>query len=218
MGSLSLPTILTRTHPVHPDCGSIALASNTACPSVILAEARRILQDGQIDAIRKASASNLLTSDDVRNMDSIPNGVAKLIVTSPPFLDEADYLYDDWLELWFAGIDSMTFAQDMVCTPNLQTWKAFIGRAMLEMNPTLAASGTCVIEVGDVSSRGETDNPDEAILALAPQLGGSRLEFALVPEEILINRRESTKLANCFGVDNHEKGTSTNRMVVLRKC
>ena len=77
MGSLSLPTILTRTHPVHPDCGSIALASNTACPSVILAEARRILQDGQIGAIRKASASNLLTSDDVRSMHSIPNGVAK---------------------------------------------------------------------------------------------------------------------------------------------
>ena len=183
----------------------------------ILAKARKILQDGQIDAIREASASNLLTCDDVRSMDSIPSGVAKLIVTSPPFLDKADYLQDNWLELWFAGIDPMSFAQDMIRTPNLETWKTFMSRAMLEMNRTLASNGVCVIEVGDVSSRGETVNLDEVIVALALELDHSHTEFTLAPEEILINQQEFTKLANCFGVDNNAKGTNTNRMVVLRK-
>ena len=68
-----------------------------------------------------------------------------------------------------------------------------------------------------MSSRGETVNLDEVIVALALELDRSHPEFALVPEEILINQQEFTKLANCFGVDNNAKGTNTNRMVVLRK-
>jgi hypothetical protein len=36
--------------------------------------------------------------------------------------------------------------------------------------------------------------------------------------EVLINRQRFTKLANCFNVTNNEKGTNTNRLVVLRKA
>lgn len=36
--------------------------------------------------------------------------------------------------------------------------------------------------------------------------------------EVLINQQRFTKLANCFNVTNNEKGTNTNRLVVLGKA
>jgi hypothetical protein len=59
-------------------------------------------------------------------------------------------------------------------------------------------------------------------------LGGSlKLEEAVVPcgfaaglqpVLILINDQKFTKTANCWGVDNHFKGTNTNRIVLFRKA
>jgi len=34
---------------------------------------------------------------------------------------------------------------------------------------------------------------------------------------VLINDQKFTKTANCWGVDNNDKGTNTNRVVVFRK-
>jgi hypothetical protein len=39
----------------------------------------------------------------------------------------------------------------------------------------------------------------------------------LEPVLVLINDQKFTKTANCWGVDNNDKGTNTNRVVVLRK-
>ena len=42
-------------------------------------------------------------------------------------------------------------------------------------------------------------------------------EAGFTPELILINAQEFTKTAHCWGVDNHNKGTNTNRIVLFRK-
>ena len=38
-----------------------------------------------------------------------------------------------------------------------------------------------------------------------------------IPECILINSQDFTKTSNCWGVSNNERGTNSNRIVVLRK-
>ncbi|HXP59447.1 MAG TPA: site-specific DNA-methyltransferase, partial [Dongiaceae bacterium] len=43
------------------------------------------------------------------------------------------------------------------------------------------------------------------------------IEAGLEPVLILINDQQFTKTANCWGVDNNDKGTNTNRIVVFRK-
>lgn len=57
-----------------------------------------------------------LTSQDARKL-SLPTGSVDLIVTSPPFLNEADYLLDNWLEFWFAQVDAGDFAANLIQTP-----------------------------------------------------------------------------------------------------
>ena len=84
-----------------------------------------------------------------------------------------------------------------------------------EMERLLRPGGTAVIEVGEVVNRGQRINLDEVIadITLERWRQGHRLHAA----EVLINVQEFTKLANCFAVTNNEKGTNTQRMVVLRK-
>ncbi len=67
-----------------------------------------------------------------------------------------------------------------------------------------------VIEVGEVMYKNQPINLDEVVSEL-----GERVGFSL--HAILINKQRFTKLSNCFGVANHEKGTNTNRCVVLTK-
>jgi len=43
------------------------------------------------------------------------------------------------------------------------------------------------------------------------------LDAGLEPLLILINDQKFTKTANCWGVNNNNKGTNTNRIVLFRK-
>lgn len=182
----------------------------------ILHKSMAILKDGQVDQIRAMSAKNLLTSQDARKL-SLPTGSVDLIVTSPPFLNKADYLLDNWLEFWFAQVDPRDFAANLIQTPCLETWRTFMQDSMREMDRVLKPKGVCVIEVGDVALGKHKINLDEEIVSIAGTLRHTDPNYSLYPEHILINQQSFTKLSNCFGVTNNQKGTNTNRLVVLRK-
>ncbi len=182
----------------------------------ILRKSAAILKDGGIDEIRAMSSRNILTSEDARRISLSPGSV-DLIVTSPPFLNKADYLLDNWLEFWFARIDPSEFAADLVQTPSLDAWRDFMGESMREMNRVLRQGGVCVIEVGDVALGNQRVNLDEEIVSIACALASTCPGYSLHPEHVLVNQQAFTKLSNCFGVTNNEKGTNTNRLVVLRK-
>jgi len=178
----------------------------------ILRKARRVLADfssAELQRLREVAAGNLFTCEDSRRMSSVPDGVAALIVTSPPFLNMADYIQDNWLEFWFAGIDPEPLREQIVRTDNLYTWGEFVRESMREMLRVLRPGGVAVIEVGEVRYQGRTVNLDEVVVELGREIG-----FKVV--EVLINLQRFTKLANCFKVENMKKGTNTNRLVVLR--
>lgn len=182
----------------------------------ILQKARAILRDGQTCEIRSVSVDNVLTTADARHLP-LPGGRVALIVTSPPFLNKADYLLDNWLEFWFARIQPAEFAADLIQTPRLETWRSFMADAMREMNRVLKDKGFCVIEVGDVALGGRAINLDEEVVSLSCGLLRTDPRYCLQLEHVLVNQQHFTKLANCFGVSNNQKGTNTNRLVVLRK-
>ncbi len=179
----------------------------------ILKKARRVLRDftpDDLSALTSVAEGNLFTCHDARNLTSVADGSVSLIVTSPPFLDKADYIQDNWLEFWFLGIDPEPVRKAIVQTYDLDEWSLFMGDAIREMLRVLRSDGTAVIEVGEVVNRGQRINLEEIVVELGRAAG-----FRVV--EVLINSQRFTKLANCFKVDNMEKGTNTNRLTVLRK-
>ncbi|MBW3622039.1 MAG: site-specific DNA-methyltransferase [Armatimonadetes bacterium] len=180
---------------------------------LILRKAKRVLKDFTPDdlaRLNRVAEANRFVTHDARNVESLPSESVDLVVTSPPFLNKADYLQDNWLEFWFTEIDLEAIRPRIVQTPDLEEWCRFMGEVIGELYRLLKPGGRSVIEVGEVVYRGQVVNLDEEIA----KLGLSR---GFDVEEVFIHQQQFTKLANCFRVENNLKGTNTHRMVALRK-
>ncbi|GAB4170097.1 MAG: DNA methylase [Terrimicrobiaceae bacterium] len=141
------------------------------------------------------------------DLSGFSDGSAKLVVTSPPFLDVVNYAKDNWLRCWFAGIDVERIA--FTVPRKLEAWISSMIEALREMNRVLAADGWVAFEVGEVR-KGKV-LLEESVIEAGKRAG-------LQPELVLINSQIFTKTANCWGVGNNALGTNTNRIVLFRKA
>ncbi len=129
-----------------------------------------------------------------------------MVVTSPPFLDVVDYAGDNWLRCWFIGVDPSSVS--LTVPRKLPDWQRAMTAVFRELYRILRRGGHVAFEVGEV--RGGRVKLEETVVPCG-------LDAGLEPVLILINDQKFTKTANCWGVDNNDKGTNTNRVVVFRK-
>ena len=147
-----------------------------------------------------------LTVEDAAGAMSIPSSSAGLVVTSPPFLDVVDYQGDNWMRCWFLGIDASTVEITELKRP--EDWKAKMTEVMRDLRRILKPNGYLAFEVGEVTYKREKLLLEELVLEAGVEAG-------LEPVIIMINDQEFTKTSNAWGVDNKEKGTNTNRIVIF---
>lgn len=148
----------------------------------------------------------LLLSRSCDHTPEIPSGSVSLVVTSPPFLDVVDYRQDNWLRNWFVSIDGDALNITMEHTPD--GWQNAMTQVFRELYRVLRPGGYLAFEVGEI--RHGSLRMEDLVLPAGCEAG-------LKPELILINAQKFTKTAQCWGVDNHAKGTNTNRIVLFRK-
>lgn len=151
-----------------------------------------------------ADGARVLTGD-CRSTPELPDESAQLVVTSPPFLDIVNYQQDNWLRCWFLGVDADDV--EILQFRSVKDWERAMTDVFVELRRLLAPDGRIAFEVGEV--RGGSVKLEENVVRCAAKAG-------LAAEFVLINVQEFTKTANIWGVDNNEKGTNTNRIVVLR--
>lgn len=137
---------------------------------------------------------------------TIASASVQLVVTSPPFLDVVQYRADNWLRCWFCGIDPDEVP--VTIHGKVADWAQAMQRVFVELRRVLAPGGAVAFEVGEV--RGGKIRLDEEVVPPAVAAG-------LTPELLLIHEQEFTKTANCWGISNNERGTNSNRVVLLRK-
>lgn len=178
-------------------------------PALILKKTRQLLRDCDLATRRTLSQvapqAELLTRSSNHTPEVASNCVS-LVVTSPPFLNVVDYATDNWLRCWFLGIDAGSVK--LTVPKKLEDWQKAMTEVFHELYRVLKPGGHVAFEVGEVHA-GKT-KLEEAVLPCGIAAG-------LEPLLILINDQKFTKTANCWGVDNHAKGTNTNRIVVFRK-
>ena len=147
----------------------------------------------------------LFTNEMSHQTSQIPDSSVDLVVTSPPFLDVVDYETDNWLRGWFIGIEPETV--DITMANNIDAWRDFIHETLVELSRVVRNDGYVAFEVGEV--RSATVRLEQEVIAATEQ----------TPFEILgvmVNQQNFTKTANCWGVDNNNLGTNSNRIVILR--
>jgi hypothetical protein len=176
---------------------------------LILKKSASLLKDLTPETRRKlanAHAGALLVNSPAAETHEIRDATVSLVVTSPPFLDIVDYAGDNWLRCWFSGINAE--AVKLTVPKKLEEWQREMTRVFVELARVLKQGGHVAFEVGEV--RGGKVKLEETVLACGK-------DADLHPVLVLINQQEFTKTANCWGVDNNNKGTNTNRVVLFRK-
>ena len=175
--------------------------------SRILKKSKSLLKDWNGARLNEFThdLTSQLTNQDAQDVSEIAPSSAKLVVTSPPFLDVVNYQADNWLRCWFIGVDSSEIEISQL--KNIDVWEKTMTVVLKDLYRIVEPGGYVAFEVGEV--RNGTILLEENVIRCGVKAG-------LEPVIILINAQEFTKTANAWGVDNKSKGTNTNRIVVFR--
>jgi hypothetical protein len=192
--------IKMQQKPEHRDTRVIILKKSKTLLSDVSAAMREQLQTA-------GKTARFLTSD-ARETKAIAGNTVQLTVTSPPFLDVVDYVQDNWLRCWFNNIDAEDAARKITMSRSIEEWSAVIFGVFRELYRITKPRGFVAFEVGEV--RNNKIRLDEHVVPLGVKAG-----FACVG--IVINEQRFTKTSNIWGIDNNEKGTNSNRIVIFRK-
>ena len=129
-----------------------------------------------------------------------------LAVTSPPFMDIVNYKEDNWMRCWFVGVDPAAIR--ITQTRKIAEWKALVRGALQSVASITRPGGVFAFEVGEIR-RGS--------LLLDRVVAEVARETAWEPVCVVINEQTFTKTSNIWGVDNNERGTNSNRIVVMQR-
>ncbi len=180
--------------------------------ALILRKTRQLLAG--LDPVQRrnlaqAAADAQFLTGDARRTPGLPDGSVQLTVTSPPFLDVVDYAADNWLRCWFNGLDAEAIGRGLSTPRTVAAWSETMAEVFAELFRVTRPGGFVAFEVGEV--RGGKLRLDEVVLPLG-------LAAGFRARGVLVNRQAFTKTAHIWGVDNHLKGTNSNRVVLFEKA
>ena len=171
---------------------------------LILRKSKQLLRHSLPDHFWQDDAVLLTESAD--NTPQIADESVDLVVTSPPFLDTVDYEQDNWLRMWFCDIK--VEAGKIWQLKSIADWVARMTDVFVELHRILKSTGRIAFEVGEVR---------KGAILLEDAVFQASVAAGFVPEKLMINAQHFTKTANCWGVSNNNKGTNSNRIVILKK-
>ncbi len=190
----------TGKPPEYRDVRALILRKSMQLQSDINAAARWRLQ--------QAAASAQFYCAPAAWTPGIADDSVQLTVTSPPFLNVVQYAKDNWLRCWFNGLDADAIGAGITMASSVNEWSEAMYAVLCELQRITRPKGWVAFEVGEVQ-RGSV-NLDEAVVPLA-------IEAGFRCEAILINTQKFTKTSNIWGIGNNERGTNSNRIVMLQK-
>lgn len=179
--------------------------------TLIMKKSRSLIKGLSIierENLQKASSSASFYKEDARQTFTIPDASVQLTVTSPPFLDVVQYSQDNWLRCWFNDLDMLDIEKKITMAKTVEQWSLVMGNVFVELYRITRKGGWVAFEVGEVK-QGRV-KLEEHVVPLGLQVG---FECA----GIIINQQEFTKTSNIWGVENNQRGTNTNRIVLFYK-
>lgn len=131
---------------------------------------------------------------------------AKLVLTSPPFLNLLDYNKMNWIRNLYLAPAGYGKCPELFNTPTLSEWAETMKAQLIRCREHLHPEGRICIEAGSI--RKDKVNLIDTVLAIAGSAG-------LVPEELFIQEADHSRTSRCWGVGKTQ-GTKTQQVLVLK--
>ena len=171
---------------------------------IILRKTEQLLRDSLPNYY--STKTNLLLSESADHTPQIDSDIVDLIITSPPFLTEVNYLLNNWIKMWFCDIELEK--ERLWQIKDIETWSNKMKNVFHELKRILTPKGKIAFEVGEV--RNKSILLEDLVIPVAKEIG-------LQPEYVLLNTQQFTKTSHTWGVKNNKAGTNTNRIIVFKK-
>lgn len=167
------------------------------------------------DGYRELGPPGLISKTDAKNLSMDADmkeyaGRAKLIMTSPPYLDVVNYAKQNWIRLWLLGadVDEVHDELDDTLTPSGSI--EFFEAALHEMESMLAKDGVIVLVIGDVArSKNSVLSPARDLMRRL--FAKDRFEYIGCISDYLEVDGKTTRIWK----DTKGKATAIDRVVIL---
>jgi len=138
--------------------------------------------------------------------------LARLVFTSPPYLNVIKYGKYNWIRLWMLGHEPKAVDETLVATASLRRFITFMVEVLDGAKRVVASNGFLCLMIGDVTNRanGTTLNLAETIWTNAAQPAGWR-RMGVVNDRL----PEQHKVSRIWGQGKRGNATKVDRIIIL---
>jgi DNA modification methylase len=138
---------------------------------------------------------------------------AKLIFTSPPYLEVIKYAKYNWVRLWFLGHEPAAVDSKLMASASLERYREFMTAVLLRAEPALREDGYLCLVIGDVRRRRTNE-----VMNLAQDVWdsvASPLGWHL--HGVVSDRVPSAHKVSRIWANNRGRATKTDRILILSR-
>lgn len=144
-----------------------------------------------------------------RNTGPVRKNQAKLVFTSPPYLEVMKYAKFNWIRLWVLGEDPKAVDERLFASSSVTKYLTFMETCVRRMLQVTRSDGYVTLVLGDVTRNcGDIRLADQVAKHLHNELGARVL--ATISDELPIDR----KVSRIWG-SNRGRATRTDRILIL---
>jgi hypothetical protein len=149
---------------------------------------------------------------DARNAGDLPEGPARLVFTSPPYLGVIKYGKYNWIRLWMLRHEPREVDNQLIATASLRRYLDFMTAVLSGLRDVVRIDGYVCLMIGDVTdkSSGKTLNLAETVWRNTAKNAGWRRLGVLndyLPQQ--------HKVSRIWGHDKKGQATKVDRILVL---
>ena len=179
----------------------------------LLRRAAMALRDGVPSVMVQQERQSRIAVRDSRDLSYAPSGSVNLVVTSPPHPGARRTSVDQWLRLWFSGIEPQIASGGEATHSDLSEWRVFMNETLLELARVTRSGGRCVLDLRELQARpgAPTIRADEELLPVVEK----ELSRFWDAECVLVHQPKVPRVQNQLKARTAE--AQSHRLLVLRR-
>ena len=179
----------------------------------LIRKAASALRDGEMSRLASMEQHLSLVHSDARNLTHVPTASVDLVVTSPPRPIARDWVGEQWLQLWFAGIVKREVEAQLFDGTSIAQWQEFMNEVLFELARVVKPGGRAVFELKRSKVGAYLVELDDVLL---PVIEEAFSRFWIV-ESLIVNKPEGVKLRHSLKDRSSPRDAQASRALVLRR-